>query len=357
MKAHTIHESMTGSNQVSATLWDEHAGKPVYLFTLKGGNGTRVTLTNYGATIVSVHVPDKNGELENVVLGFDSLNGYVADRCYIGCTVGRFANRIGGATFELDGTRYTLDKNDNGNCNHGGNTGFHARVFDADVQDNTVVFSLESEDGQGGFPGKIKLTVTYAWTDDQALTIRYRATTDRKTVLNLTNHAYFNLSASRGDISRHILTIPADDVLETNQHYIPTGNIVPAGDFIFRHHTLHDRIKFVGDLRTGVNHYYILDQKHAGSLQAAATLTEPMSGRVLQVFTTYPGVQCYTGDYLNSTAAANHPARLLQPFDGLCLECQHYPDAPNHAHFPATMLAPGKIYDQTIVYKFGVVRD
>ncbi|MBL0745515.1 aldose epimerase family protein [Chryseolinea lacunae] len=341
------------NERISNAPWGTFEGKDVFLFRLKNASGAYVELTNYGATLVSVVVPDKTGNLESVVLGFPSLEGYLHDRCYIGSTIGRFANRIGNARFTLDGVTYALDKNDNTNSNHGGPSGFHARVFDFAISDDAVTFMLTSENGEGGFPGKIDFKVKYSWSDDCALAIRFNAVADKRTVLNFTNHAYFNLSPGDGDILNHELTLHADSLASTDKQYIPTGVIAPANDLLFKRHKIRERVKVSDNTMTGVNSYYILNPKEDKILRPAGKMTAQSSGRTLDVFTTYPGVQVYTGDFLH----ASHTSNLSRPpasFDGLCLECQHYPDAPNHPNFPSTVFDAGQVYDETIVYKFGV---
>lgn len=341
------------AKNISCVSWGSHNGKDVYLFRLVNAEGSYVELTNYGATLVSVVVPDVKGVKENVVLGFPSLEGYLRDQCYIGSTVGRFANRIGGAQFTLNGKVYTLDQNDNRNTNHGGYRGFHAQVFDYTLQDNAIIFMLGSADGEGGFPGTVQLRVSYTWNDDQQLQIDYEATTDQATVLNFTNHAYFNLSACLHTIPDHRLQIDSPAILETTSSYIPTGAILPAGKYTFENETrLGDRIVTDGENRRGLNHYYIFrnnDQKD----RVRGRLRDPQSGRVLDVYTSYPGVQVYSGDFLSSVPQTHH-AHAYKPFEGICLECQSFPDSPNHAHFPSTVLNPGGRYKEKIIYRFSV---
>jgi aldose 1-epimerase len=297
-------------------------------------------------------VPDKAGTIQNVVLGFPSLEGYLNDTCYIGSTIGRYANRIGGARFVLNDKVYELEKNDNGNNNHGGNCGFHRRVFDFTIHEDGVSFTLSSKDGEGGFPGQVELKVTYRWNERQELEIRYTASTDRPTVLNFTNHAYFNLSGLSRDVFEHWLSIRSQQVLEATDQYIPTGVVLPAKEKSFQNTLIQDRISKVDGKIRGLNTYYILEPEKKEQ-DPACVLTEPLSGRLLEVFTTYPGVQLYTGDFLASHSR-NHHSDSYKPFDGLCLECQYYPDSPNHSHFPDTVLNPGEIYHEKITYRFSV---
>jgi aldose 1-epimerase len=324
-----------------------HNGKELLLFTLKNAEGAFVELTNYGATIVSVMVPNRDGELEPVVPGFGEPEGYLIDGCYIGSTIGRFANRIGNAAFELDGKQYHLDANDNANNNHSGSSGYNLRVFDYKIEDDKLSFMLHSPDGDGGFPGNLELTVSFGWTENNQLKITYLAETDQPTIAN------FTLSGKGGSMLNHRLTIYADQVLETDKEYIPTGKIVPAEKRTFSGDRIVDKIK--ENNGKGFNHYYILNNQ-GDNTRLAAVLDDGDSGRRLNVYTTYPGLMFYTGDFLESI----HPGHLgkpYKPFDGLCLECQFYPDAPKHNTFPSTVLKPGEQYKEEIVYEFTLIPD
>jgi aldose 1-epimerase len=338
---------------ITSTPWGTLGGKAVHVFKLLNSSGAYVEVTNYGATLVSVFVSDRHGELGNVILGFASLQGYLNDTCYIGSTIGRVANRIGNASFRLDGHTYALEPNDFPNTNHGGAAGFNFRVFDFRMEGDVLILSLQSNDGDGGYPGSLKLEVYYTWRDDNELSIRFKATTDKKTVANFTNHAYFNLSAMREGIVNHELTIRSMEMLECTPEYIPTGVVLPTGLMSFFQHKLHERFVKHGDRVTGLNHYYIADGDEADRDEPVCTLVDPISARQLEVFTTYPGVQVYTGDYLTSNTAGSHGV-FYKPFDGVCLECQYYPDSPNHALFPSIVLEPGQVYNETIRYKFGL---
>lgn len=343
------------TDAISYKSWGNHNGKDVCFFRLSNANGAFVELINYGATIVSIVVPDKHEKLGNVVLGFPSLEGYVNDRCYIGSTIGRYANRIGGARFMLDGVTHYLDKNDNANSNHGGVTGFHSRVFDFKINKSSLSFILTSEDGEGGYPGNLQFTVTYSWNDNNELVIRYEAVSDRRTVLNFTNHAYFNLSTEQEDILDHELTIHAKEMLATGFGYIPNGSIVSLKDNSFHLHAIRDSVTISDNKVVGLNNYYILEREDRNKKNHACTLKERDSGRVLEIFTTYPGVQFYTGDFLGGNWLSNR-FKMFKPFDGLCLECHHYPDAPNHPGFPTTTIEAGRVYDEYIVLKFGIAK-
>lgn len=353
--SHNTNQIMIKSqNRISQQEWGEHAGCKVYFFRLENSSGAYVEFTNYGATLVSAVVPDKAGNLENVILGYHSLPDYIADECYLGATIGRFANRIGGAEFTLDGTVYHLDANDGNNSNHGGNTGFNTRVFDYQITESGVSFGLLSKDGDGGYPGDLKLVVTYEWTDDNELKIKYQATADKQTVASFTNHAYFNLSAGECAIFDHTLKVYAENMLDVDATYVPTGLVKPAGKRVLNGEVLREKMIAGGDTINGYNHCFVLQNDAQHTLKTAALLIDSTSGRRVEVATSYPSIVVYTGDYLQSKIPGNY-SRSYRPFDGLCLECQHYPDSPNHAHFPSATLGPGEAFHQVIVYKFGVV--
>lgn len=303
---------------------------------LTNRSGAYVELTHFGARVVSVCVPDRNGLLGHVVLGFPHAQGYDRDDCYLGATVGRFANRIREASFTLDGTRHDLDVNEAPNHNHGGFQGFDQKLFATRTEGNTVHFDLLSEAGEGGYPGTILLTVSYEWTDDNELRIRYAATTDQPTIANFTNHSYFCLGTPVDD---HVLSLRSDAFLKTDARHIPTGRQVSEPRAPFR----------IGDRRR-LNTCYVL----ADESGPAATLIHPESGRKLEVFTTYPGLLVYTGEYLKSEAPG-HEGILYGPFDGLCLECQYFPDSPNQPGFASPVLRPGEQYAHTIFFRFSLL--
>jgi aldose 1-epimerase len=331
--------------------WGEHDGQPVYLFKIINAAGAYIELTNYGATLVSVVVPDRTNNYKNVILGFTSLQGYIDDDCYIGSTIGRYANRIAGAKLKLDDQVYYLETNDGKNTNHGGNRGFNANVFNYNITSDGISFTFLSKDGDEGFPGNMKLTVIYKWSDSNELIITYSAETDRKTVANFTNHAYFNLSDDNAKIFDHFLTVYADNVLETNEEFIPTGLINPAEDIAFSNSSIRNKIMIDPGNIVGLNDCYILNSQSNGLPRKAARLFEKISGRNLEVFTTYPAIIVYTADTLQSKHPGNHLS-TYEAFDGICLECQYFPDSPGHPNFPTTILEAGDIYNETIIYKF-----
>lgn len=270
----------------------------------------------------------------------------------MGSTIGRYANRIARARFTLDGKEYTLDANDGVNTNHGGRAGFHARVFSYEQHNNSVLFSYISPAGDGGYPGTLTLRVEYSWSDEQALTIAYTAVTDQKTVANFTNHAYFNL-AGKGTMLDHTLSVRSSHILAATPAYIPTGEIIEAGNKQLQQRTVRHNVIPKGDRLEGLNEYYILD-KATHKSEPAAVLYDHASGRQMDVFTSYPGLMIYTADYLASEVPG-HTAAPYKPFDGICLECQYFPDGPNHAHFPDTTLTAGEEYREWIVFKFSTL--
>lgn len=338
-------------SKISSQLWGNVDGQDVYLFKMENPSGAYVELSSYGATIVSIYVPDRQSELANVVLGFPSLEGYLADDCYIGSTIGRFANRIGGAKFVLDGLTYLLDDNDRGNSNHGGINGFHTKVFDFNIEADHLIFKTLSRDGEGGYPGNLQFEVSYQWTADNELLIDYHALSDKKTIASFTSHAYFNLSGGKENILDHELSVFSDLVVDAGTDYIPIGLIVPANDLAFNQHRIKDKLCTVPGKVSGLNVCYLLKQPYPYTLKRAALLSDPKTGRVMEVLTSYPGLMVYTGDFLRSKYPG-HQGNLYKPFYGLCLECQYLPDSPNHANFPSVVLLPGEKYQHSIVYKF-----
>lgn len=324
------------STGITYKAWGTTQGKDIFLFTLSNSSGAFAEVTNYGATLVSINVPDKMGKLGNIIIGFPTLEGYLDDNCYVGSTIGRYANRISNARFTLNGQSYPLEANDGPNSNHSASSGFNSKVFGFEVNDDELVMVLHSNDGEGGYPGNLNLRVTYKWSDDNELSIQYKAVSDQDTFVNLTNHAYFNLSNGDLTILDHQLQINADRMVAAGSDYIPTGEMVAADAIIL-------------DREKGINSYYILN-----NIDFAAKLIDPTSGRTLTVKTSYPGVFLYTGDYLNSKHL-NLNNRYCQPFEGLCLECQHYPDAMNRPEFPSALLPKHHVYNEFFNYKFGVI--
>lgn len=331
-------------------------GQEVFVHTLASSKGLRARITNYGATLVSLYVPDRNGNLGDVVLGFDDLQGYVRHTAYMGATVGRYANRIGGARFTLDGAEYTLAANNGPNHLHGGIRGFDKVVWEtkeavAADDEAWVKMSYLSVDGEEGYPGNLQCTVTYTLTNADELRITYEAHTDKKTVVNLTNHSYWNLAGQgSGDILGHELMLHAEKFTLIDKGLIPTGIIASVFDMPLdfnRSRTIGSRIRQTGN---GYDHNYVL-KGTPGELRPCAYVHESRTGRVMEVHTTEPGVQLYTGNFLDGSV----PGKGGSTYDkhaGFCLETQHYPDSPNKPNFPSTVLEPGQTFTSRTVHKF-----
>lgn len=317
---------------------------------------------NYGGIILSIRVPDRKGEFADVVLGHDSLEGYTPNPPYFGAIVGRYANRIANGTFTLDGKTYTLPKNDGPNTLHGGTT----RTFDRVVWDaeplkgkTGVAFSYLSKDGDDGFPGNLKMKVTYTLTDGNALIIDYEATTDKATPINVSQHSYFNLKGEgNGDILDHEIMINADRFTPVDKNLIPTGELRPVKGTPFDFTTPTKIGARINDnyeqlvLGHGYDHNFVINSHPEQSgLKLAARVHEPTSGRTLEVWTTQPGVQFYTGNFLDGKVVGKN-GHAYQRRNGFCLETQHFPDSPNHPDFPSTILRPGETFHQTAVFKF-----
>jgi len=331
-------------------------GAQIEFFTLTNARGTTAKIITYGATLQSLQVPDKAGKFGDVVLGFDDLSGYLAPHPYFGATVGRFANRIAKGKFTLDGKEYTLALNDGPNTLHGGREGFSRKVWKAEIVQGAGVASVQftyiSPDGEEGFPGTLKTTVVYTLTADDQLKIDYTATTDKATPLNLTNHSYFNL-AGGGDILAHVLQLNADKYTPVDSTLIPTGKLAPVKgtplDFT-QPTPVGARIAQLTGNPGGYDHNLVLNGEN-GKLKWAARLSDPASGRSLEVWTTEPGVQFYTGNFLDGTIKGKGGA-LCKKHAALCLETQHYPDSVNRPNFPTTILRPGAVFYQESIYKF-----
>jgi len=332
-------------------------GEATKIYTLKNKNGMIAKVTTYGATLVELHVPDRDGKLADIVNGFDDVSGYESgDNQYFGCTVGRVCNRIAKGKFTLDGKEYTLAINNDPNHLHGGNEKAICRqVWKAEVVNGkqAVAFHLTSPDGEEGYPGNLSMKVTFTLTDDNELRIDYAATTDQATPVNLTNHAYFNLGgAGSGTILGHELTLNSDQFTPTDDTLIPTGKIESvAGTFLdFRvAHKIGERIPTDDTPWKGYDHNYIVRGK-AGEQRLAARVKDPNSGRVMEIHTDKPGIQFYSGNFLKEQAGKGgkkYPHR-----GAFCLETQHFPDSVNHANFPSTILKPGEIFRTTTVHKF-----
>jgi aldose 1-epimerase len=329
-------------------------GQAVQLFTLTNKNGVVAKITNYGALLTELHVPDKAGKLGDVVLGFDHLKGYLAGHPYFGATVGRVANRVGGAQFTLDGKTYKLAANNGPNALHGGVVGFDKVVWHAEplVELTAVKFTHRSPDGHEGYPGNLTTTVTYSLADTNELRIEYVATTDKLTPVNLTHHSYFNLAGS-GDILDHELMIAADQYTPVNDTLIPTGKLAPVADtpLDFTKPTkIGARIAELKGEPGGYDHNYVL-RGGGKKLTLAAEVYEPKSGRVLKILTTEPGLQFYTGNFLDGKLTGKG-GTVYKKHTGFCLEAQRFPDAVNQPSFGSVLLKPGATYSQTTIHQF-----
>lgn len=336
-------------------------GEPVDLYVLTNANGMEVAITNYGGTVVSVKVPDRIGKFADVVLGFDSLDGYLDNEPYFGALVGRYGNRIAMGRFTLDGHGYHLAQNDGKNSLHGGLKGFDKRVWSAkDASASSVPavqLSYLSQDGEEGYPGNLSVTVTYTLTAKNELKIDYGATTDKDTVLNLTNHSYFNLAGEgHGDILSHLVTIHADRFTPVDGTLIPTGQLqnVAGTPLDFRTPAaIGARINADDEqmkLGRGYDHNFVLNRT-GGGLYLAAHVVEPSSGRVLEVLTTQPGLQFYTGNFLDGTVHGKG-GTVYGRRSAFCMETQHFPDSPNQPQFPSVVLKPGEHFTSTTVFRF-----
>jgi aldose 1-epimerase len=334
---------------------------PVDLYTMTNSRGMEVRAMNYGGIIVSLRVPDKKGMLADVVLGFDTLDAYLNNKPYFGAIIGRYANRIAKGKFPLDGVEYRLARNNGMNSLHGGLKGFDKVLWHGEQFENNhgicVVFTYTSKDGEEGYPGNLKTTVTYTLTDQNELQIEYEATTDKATPVNLTNHSYFNLAGEgNGDILKHELMLNADRFTLVESTLIPTGELpsVARTPFDFTKPTaIGARIDANNEqlaIAHGYDHNFVLNRK-SSRLELAGRVHEPQTGRVLEVYTTEPGIQFYTGNFLDGTITGKN-GHAYKKRAALCLETQHFPDSPNHSHFPSSILKPELIYHSRTVYKF-----
>jgi aldose 1-epimerase len=332
-------------------------GQAVELYTLKNGDFT-AKVTTFGATLTELHAPDKDGKTADVVLGFDSIDGYVGKHPYFGATVGRVANRIAGGKFTLDDKEYTLARNNGPNSLHGGNKGFDKAVWKAEEVANpdgpSVRFTHTSPDGDEGYPGNLAVSVTYTLLEKGRLRIDYKATTDKATPVNLTNHSYFNLAGpASGTILDHEVTIGANEYTRSDETMIPTGKLAPVRgtplDFN-KPTAIGSRIDEIKGDPGGYDHNYVLTGHNPEKPIRAAEVRDPKSGRGLRVYTTEPGLQFYTGNFLDGTLTGKGGV-VYKKQQAFCLEAQHFPDSVNHPNFPSTILRPGKTYTQTTIYE------
>ena len=340
-------------------------GDAVYRYVLSNSRGVEAVVISFGAALVSLKAPDRSGKSADIVLGYDTLDGYEQDKTFFGATIGRYGNRIAGGQFTLDGTVFHLPKNDGPNSLHGGMRGFNKRIWTgvdrsrADAQ--VLELAYTSPDGEEGYPGTLKVQVTYTLpAEANELRIDYSATTDKDTVVNLTNHSYFNLSGvASQEILEHQLLLRALKFTPVDSTLIPTGELraVCCGPFDFTKATAIGARINQGDEQLkfgkGYDHNWVLERTNKGGLQVAAEVFEPTSGRVLEVLTTEPGIQFYSGNFLDGKVRGKG-GQLYGQRTGFCLETQHFPDSPNHANFPSTVLRPGQVYRSTTVFRFSI---
>jgi len=339
-------------------------GTQIDQFTLCNANGLKVKIINYGAIVTAVETPDRNGKIENITLYRDSLADYMETKDgkpttpYFGATIGRYGNRIAKGRFTLEGKEYKLAVNNGPNALHGGLKGFDKVVWKAEPvkTPNTVgvVFTYTSPDGEEGYPGTLQVKVTYSLTDKNELKMDYEATTDKATVVNLTNHNYWNLAgAGNGDILKHEVTLNADRFLPVDSTLIPLGELKPVKGTAMDFTSPKAIGKDMAQVEGGYDHCYVLSRKDDG-LSLAARVTEPTSGRAMEIFTTQPAIQFYGGNFLDGTIRGG--GKTYEKHNGFCLETQHYPDSPNQKDFPTTLLRPGETFKQSTVHKFSVLK-
>lgn len=346
-------------DMVKEDVFGNHEGKEVYLYTLTNKSGNVIRLTNYGAKITWIEVPDRDGKKENVTLGYDTFEGTRDGDPYFGSVVGRYANRIANGRFSIDGVEYTTVQNDGTNTLHGGPLGWHSVVWDGEIIKGDVPmvkFTYDSPDLEMGFPGNVKVSVVYTWTDNNEIVMDYTYSTDKKTVVNVTNHAYFNLhGAGNGDILDHEILLKASAFTPVDSVLIPTGEIrnVEGTPFDFTTaRVIGERINDDYDqlvLGKGYDHNYVLDNKEEVDVE----VYDPQTGRVLEVITDQPGMQFYSGNFLDGTQTG-HGGKVYQYRTGFCLESGHFPDSPNQPDFPSTLVNPGEEIKTTTIYRFSV---
>jgi aldose 1-epimerase len=338
-------------------------GKEVFLFTVTNKNGVEMKITNYGGIITSLKTPNTKGVFEDIVLGYDHLDGYLKESPYFGAIVGRYANRIANGKFKLEGKEYTLALNNGPNTLHGGASGFDKVVWHVEEiktnDGNALKLSYTSRDMDEGFPGSLIMEVIYTLTDDDELKFVFTATTDKTTVVNLTQHTYFNLTGNtKRDILDHELVIYADAIVPVNEKLIPTGELLPVAGTPFDFTTAHRVGERINDkhpqleLGGGYDHCYVL-RNSSEKLKHAATLIEAVSGRKVDVYTTEPGMQLYSGNFLKGSITGKGDVVYHKRY-GMCLETEHFPDSPNQPNFPSVVLKPGEVYNTVTAYRFGV---
>jgi aldose 1-epimerase len=348
------NDMKTGITETSFGTYDN---QPVTEYTLTNSQGMQASILNYGGIVTKLIVPDKNGTMGDVVLGFKSLDGYLQkNNPFFGALVGRYANRIANAKFNLDGKTYTLAPNDHGNSLHGGLKGFDKKMWTVTKQnDSSLKLTYQSKDGEEGYPGNLNVQVSYTLGSDNSLNIDYTATSDQATPVNLTNHSYFNLSAGKDStILNHQVWLNADKFTPVNDQLIPTGKIEDVKGTPMDFTTAKTVGRDLQNVKGGFDHNWVINAKARSEMSLAATVFEPNSGRFMEVYTTQPGVQFYTGNFLGGPLTDTKNGQKYVQHAALCLETQHYPDSPNEPSFPSTILRPGETYRQTTLYKFSI---
>ena len=345
---------------VSIEHWGEYQGEQVYLYTITNDNGAEMKVTNYGGRITALKVPDKSGDLVDVVLGLDSLEGYLENPNYFGPVIGRYGNRIADGEFSLDGKTYHIAQNNGDNHLHGGFVGFDKRVWEIKAVENdnevSIVLNYLSEDGEEGYPGNLDMEVTYTLSNDNSVVIDYKAETDKATPVNLTNHSYFNLNGVNDTALDHELMINADYYTPIDDEWIPTGAIasLEGTPLDFREATKvgkridEDSVQLENG--AGYDHNYVLNTGENLD-QVAASLYSPATGIFMEVYTTEPGVQLYSGNFLDGSITGKYD-KVYNKYDAICLETQHFPNSPNVNYFPSTILRPNEVYETTTIYDF-----
>ena len=352
----TSEKAATAKTGIRRADWGETDGKKVSLYTLTNKNGVQVTISTYGGTCTSWTVPDKNGKMGNILLGFDSLSGYLAKPPYFGALIGRYGNRIANGKFKIDTATYTLATNNGKNHLHGGNKGFDKVVWDAATTADSIAeltLNYLSKDGEEGYPGNLKITVKYTLSDNDELQIEYKAETDKPTVLNLTQHNYYNLTGDHANtILDHSLMIDADNYTPVDSTLIPTGEIKPVKGTPFDFTKATKIGARIDSVKGGYDHNWVLNKK-GNAMELVATLSDDVSGRKMEVYTTEPGLQFYSGNFLDGTIK-DSDGKAFNVHTGLCLETQHFPNSPNQSNFPTTLLKPGEKYHTITKYKMSV---
>ncbi len=341
--------------KIQKELFGRHpSGNEIFSFNIFNDNGISVRIINFGGIITHLFIPDKYGKTEDIVLGFDTLDGYLAKHPYFGAIVGRYANRIKNGRFKINEQEYILAINDGPNHLHGGISGFDKKIWAAEQFQNNIEtgvnLRLESPDMEEGYPGNLQVTVQYSLNNNNELIIKYSARTDKPTHINITNHSYFNLSACKTEIYNHVLQINADTITENDNTNIPTGQLSDVSGTYFDFRKPKKIGQDIKHLPFGYDHNYVLN-KHENELKLISILEDPFSGRMMETFTTQPGVQLYTSNFLDGSIKGKNNIKYIKHL-ALCLETQHFPDSPNQAGFPSTLLNPGDEFSQMTIYRF-----